>query len=97
MSVTDPLDLNARALRKDDLPWRQLDETVLLLDLDSGDFFELDEVGTRIWVGLDGTRTLDELAHMLVDEFAVDLERARADIIDFVADLCARQLASRVD
>jgi hypothetical protein len=91
------IDLESRVRRREGMPWRQLDDVVMVLDVESGDFFELDEVGGRIWLGLDGEHTLDEQARALADAYAIELDRARGDVLEFVTELCSRRLVSRVD
>ena len=86
------LSLDSRVQRREDVPWKTLDGVVMLLDLASGDFFELDDVGSRIWEGLDGRRTVADQAAVVADAYDVSLERARSDVIAFLADLDAKGL-----
>jgi hypothetical protein len=85
-------DLNSRVQRREDVPWKVLDDIILILDLKEGDFFELDEVGGRIWKGLDGVQMIEDQAQALVDEYGIDIETARSDVIAFVSDLYAKGL-----
>jgi hypothetical protein len=41
-----------------DVITRRLDEELILLDLDSENYFGLDEVGTRMWEVLSSTRSV---------------------------------------
>ena len=97
MSPPSTPDLNSRVQRREDVPWKVLDDTVIILDLKEGDFFELDEVAARIWNGLDGVRTIEELARALVDQYGIDIETARSDVIAFVSDLYAKGLVVFAD
>jgi hypothetical protein len=83
---------NSRVRRSDDTPWKLLDGVVVLIDLGSGDFFELDEVASRMWEGFDGTHTVDEQATALAATHDVTAERARSDIIAFVSELHGKGL-----
>jgi hypothetical protein len=47
----------------------------------------LNPAAIRIFGLLDGTRTLDEIAAVVADEFDVAPEEALADVRDFVTDL----------
>ena len=49
-------------------------------------------VGSRIWELADGTRTVEEIAVTLTQEFAVDLPEARRSTATFVEELVAKQL-----
>ncbi len=52
----------------------------------------LNDAGTRIWELADGTRTVDQIAQALADEFAVDPTEARASTAAFVDALAAKGL-----
>jgi hypothetical protein len=95
MHDSPDFDLDSRLRRREDVPWKQLEDTVLLLDLTNGDFFELDPVGARIWMGLDGERMLGELALALAEEYEVAVETARSDVLAFVIDLYSKGLVVR--
>jgi hypothetical protein len=48
--------------------------------------------GSRIWELADGTRTNEEIAVALADEYDVDLDHARRSVATFVEELAARGL-----
>lgn len=86
--------LDTRAQRKAEVPWKQLEDTIVVLDLATGDFFELDELGSRIWSGLDGTRSLRELVADLGREYDATPDRIGSDAIAFLTDLHTRGLVT---
>ena len=54
--------------------------------------FTMNAVGAAIWQGIDGAASVDELAHSVVREFAVDPAVARQDVAEFIDLLSARGL-----
>jgi hypothetical protein len=48
---------------------------------------ELSDVAAFLWSSIDGKRTVDELARLLVEEYGVDTEAAGADLGEFLAFL----------
>lgn len=52
----------------------------------------LNTVGSRVWELADGTRTVEEIAGVLVQEFDVDLAQARDSATRFVDELAAKGL-----
>lgn len=54
--------------------------------------FELDDVGGRIWELCDGTRSAEDIAGTLTQEYDVPFEQALADLHEFVEDLKAKGL-----
>lgn len=53
--------------------------------------------GSRIWELADGVRTVDEIARLLTEEFAVELPAAQAQVVQFVDELAARELLTFAD
>jgi hypothetical protein len=52
----------------------------------------LNAVGSRVWELADGTRTVEEIAGVLTQEFDVDLAQARGSATQFVDELVAKGL-----
>ena len=57
----------------------------------------LNEVGSRVWELADGTRTVEQIAVALTQEFAVDLPQARSSATAFIDELAAKGLLAFVD
>ena len=47
----------------------------------------LNPTGSRIWELADGTRTVDEIVNVLVDEYDVDAARAQQTTLDLLGEL----------
>lgn len=66
---------------------RIADETVLV-DLERGVYYALDEVGTEIWDGLsEGDDTPEALKLRILRRFEVDAERAATDLDRLLGEL----------
>lgn len=74
---------------------RELDGESVLLDLDSGMYYGLNGVATVVWnrVVAGGEVDVDQLVAEVVDEFAVEPDRARREVEAFVEALRANRLA----
>lgn len=59
----------------------------LLINLANGDYYSLDGVGTMIWENIDGTRTVEDLAKMVLDEYNADQEQVVADVLRLLEQL----------
>ena len=73
---------------------REFDGEIVILDFSGGRYFSLDEIGTRIWKGLVDGATPREIATAIASEFAVDPERALADVTSLVDELIAKGLVA---
>jgi hypothetical protein len=70
------------------------DRTVLL-DPVGGEYFGLDEVGTRIWELLPDHPTAAALADRLFDEYDAPRETLAADAARLLGELAAKKLVAR--
>jgi len=68
----------------------------VVLDVPSGGYFELNEVATLVWHGLERPRTTDELVGEIVAEFEVDSQRAGADLLELLERLLELGLVEEV-
>ncbi|HEY63818.1 MAG TPA: PqqD family protein [Caldilineae bacterium] len=68
-----------------------IDNEAVLVLADSGQVMVLNETGGRIWELADGTRTVTDIARMIVEEYEVSEEQALADVQEFVYQLVEKQ------
>jgi Coenzyme PQQ synthesis protein D (PqqD) len=72
--------------------FRELAGEVVLLNLQSGVYYGLDSVGSRIWHLLANRQSIDEVCAVLLDEFEVSPEVLRADVTRIVEELAEKGL-----
>jgi len=73
--------------RLPNIPWRSFENECTVLDLEKGDYYTLDEVGSFIWILLDGKYTAGRITRKIADHFDIDSETAMADLSEFAAKL----------
>jgi hypothetical protein len=66
----------------------------VLLHLNSGVYFGLDPVGTRIWQLLAEHEQLSDIARAIMDEYDVTENRCVKDLIHLVSDLERQHLVT---
>jgi len=74
----------------------ELDGEAVLLRVDTGLYFGLDEVGSRIWKLLEQGASSDEICAVLLSEYDVDDEALRRDVYSFLDELETNGLTRRV-
>lgn len=74
---------------------RLFDDELVILDLAKGEYFALDQVGARLWAGLEAGRTVEQIAQEVVGEYNVTLDQAMADLVALGDDLVAHGLLVR--
>ena len=65
---------------------------MLLLDVESGCYFTLNEIGGRIWELCDGDSTVSQIVETLCAEYDAPPERIRADALELLEELSRERL-----
>ena len=85
-------ELNGRLRRRDGILAQEARGQTVLLRLDDGSYYALDEVGALIWELCDGERSLAEVVDELCSQFDAPEDTVAADVLEFVNDLRREQL-----
>lgn len=64
-----------------------VDDDLILIDVDSGQFFALKDVGLRIWELLDDEADLGAIGNRLCEEYEVEPAHARTSVAKFAQSL----------
>ena len=86
---------NAMATVPDDVLVGELPEETVLLAVKTGEYYDLNEVGARMFTLVQQYSDLDEVVGVLIDEYEVEEERLRTDLhslIDRLSTLGLLQL-----
>jgi len=75
------------------ITFRRVRDEMALLNLDTGVYFGLDEVGTRMWELLAEHGRLDLVAQRMEAEYDVPADQLREDLLRLVEELRAKGLA----
>jgi hypothetical protein len=73
--------------RSDKAVCRLIDGDVVILIPEEGILYAVGGCGSRVWELIDGKSTVAEIVKVIYDEYEVEPERARLDIIEFINDL----------
>lgn len=76
----------------EDAVFRELDGEAVILQLDSGMYFGLDPVGTRLWQLLAAHGGLRPAFDAALREFDVEPDVLERDLLDLVSQLAEKQL-----
>lgn len=83
--------------RADGLLSAAVGDELLMMSAAEGRYFNLNDVGTRIWELLARPVSVDGLVAALTDEYDVDTGTARAQVLEFLAALRERGLLAPAD
>jgi len=75
--------------------FQEVDGEAVLLSLDQGFYYGLDELGTRIWKLLDDGLGMEQVVDAVVTDYDVEREQAHQDIVKFLDELEESGLITR--
>ncbi|WP_033374022.1 PqqD family protein [Spirulina subsalsa] len=84
--------LTQRVTLAPDVLMQDLAGEAVLLNLNNEQYFGLDEIGTRMLEVLQESGSIAEASEVLVEEYDVEIERLKADLLKFVNELLAYEL-----
>ena len=79
----------------EDVLFHELAGEAVLLNLESGKYFGLDEVGTRMWQLLAEHGQIEPVIQALMAEYDVEESKLRSDLLDLVNNLVEHGLMQR--
>lgn len=89
---TEQVTLDTQVFLGEDVVSRELDGEAVILNLESGTYFGLDLVGTRIWALLQKNASLRETFATLEQEYEVAPNRLEEDLLRLVKELYTKGL-----
>jgi hypothetical protein len=92
MSGGPELVLEERLRRQDGILAQQAQGQTVLLRLEDGGYYALDEVGAAIWDLCDGRRAVGEIVAVVCAEFDAPEATVRSDVLEFIGDLRRERL-----
>lgn len=76
----------------DEIVSSKLDDQVVMMSIDKGAYYGLDEIGSRTWELLASPRTVTGLCDILVQEYDVAREECEQDILALLNELAEKDL-----
>lgn len=80
-----------------DVLFQDVEGEAVLLDLSGGEYFGLNEVGTRFWSVATETGRLDDILERILEDFDVDAATLESDLAGFLDEMAGAGLITIVD
>jgi ornithine carbamoyltransferase len=81
------MNLNKKITFADTVFAQEVDGEMVLLDMNSENYFGLDAVGTDIWQAMQEKENLTEVFEVLLEQYEVEEDILKTDLITFVKKL----------
>ncbi len=62
----------------------QIDDEVVMMDVEQGTYYGLNNIGSAIWEALEQPKSIDELVDKLTKKYDISAEECEADIMPFI-------------
>jgi hypothetical protein len=85
--------VSARVFRlPDNVSWKKMDDLVIVVDLETGAYYSLNQTASAIWEQIIAGQSLEEVKETLTEVFEVAEERLRTDIAGCIEEWVANRL-----
>ena len=94
INLIKPVDikLNSMIIRNTEIDDTDLDGEKVMMNLDKGQYFMMNEVGSRIWEIASEPKTVEEIVRALLNEYEVEREQCENTVVEFLSELVKSDL-----
>ena len=82
----------AMITRSEEAVSAEVDGTAVMMSVNSGKYFGLDEIATKIWDLLEEPKDVNTICNELLNEYEIDEESCRKDVDNFLTQLLEEKL-----
>lgn len=86
--------LDSIVIKNNEIDATDLDGEKVMMNLDKGQYFMINEIGSRIWDIIVNPITVKEIVNSLMEEYDVEEVACKASVIDFLERLNNAELIS---
>ena len=71
-------------------------KNLVLLDVEGGEYYSMNDVGARVWELSDGSNSLEQIITTIIGEHDAPDDVIRTDVMELVEDLVVEKLLLKV-
>ncbi|HEY4785221.1 MAG TPA: lasso peptide biosynthesis PqqD family chaperone [Bacteroidales bacterium] len=84
--------LQTTVRRNTNMVTSKIDDEIVMMSVENGEYYGLDPVGSRIWELIEKPIQIADLITTLMDEFEVERENCERDTFEFLKELNTKRL-----
>lgn len=92
MKLQDIIQLDTIITLKKDITAADMDEEKVMMNLDRGKYYALNNVGSRIWDLIDRPQQVSSIVFKLLEEYDIDQDTCRDNVLVFLNRLYYEEL-----
>ncbi|WP_160674399.1 lasso peptide biosynthesis PqqD family chaperone [Clostridium sp. C8-1-8] len=81
------MDLQTKVAQLEGIDATELNGEKVMMNLDKGQYFVLNEVGSRIWDLIQAPKSIGEVVSELLQEYEIDEESCREAVYEFLGSM----------
>jgi len=86
------LDRNNVLQQADSVTFEIVADEAILIDINTGIYFSLNEIGTEFWQMMDGSQTIEQQAATLAAKYEVEPEMVVSDLLELAEEMAKDNL-----
>lgn len=86
------MDKNSILQRAENVTFEVVADEAILIDINTGTYFSLNEVGTEFWEMLDGEQTIEQQATVIANKYEVETSMVVADLLELAEEMAKDKL-----
>ena len=87
-----PIDLNSHVRHCADIISTTLDDEVVVMSVDHGNYYSMDAIGSYIWQLMETPLQIETLCTQIMEHFSVDRAVCEKDLLTFVHEMAHENL-----
>lgn len=76
----------------DNYSWRDVNNELVVLNLQSGEYFTFNDVGRLIWLSVNDGKPVGDITRLVVEQYATTEDKAQNDVKAFISNLLTEGL-----
>lgn len=90
------ISVNSTIIRKKDIIVAELDQKAVMMSMENGKYYGLDEVASDIWNIIENKIKVLDLVSILTEKYSISKENCTNDVLDFLHELHRKNLIETV-
>ncbi len=78
--------------RAENVTFEIVADEAILIDINTGTYFSLNEIGTEFWEMLDGSLSIEQHASAIATKYAVDTSMVVSDLLELADEMAKDKL-----
>lgn len=91
------IDLDTTVVRAEHILASPVEQSLVMMDVEGGDYYSLDEIGAAIWERLAEPLPVRSLCEQLIAAYEVAPDTCQQDVLAFLGELIEVGMVARVD